>query len=106
MSERSNSNRSSYLIPVIAIVAMIGITFYGINLWYQIDDSIDFSILHEQIMTNQTFVDEMSCEKVILSSSVLNQLNSPRQQDVVIQLRADFDKLIIDKKCGTSEIRK
>jgi len=102
----SETQKSSYLIPVIALVAMIGITLYGINLWFQIDDSIDFNILHEQIMTNQTFVDEMSCEKIILSSSVLNQLNSPRQQDVVIELRADFDQLIIDKKCNVDEVKK
>jgi len=107
MSERSNSNRSLYLLPVLALVAMVGIALYGINLWYQIDDSIDFSILHEQIMTNQTFVDQMDCNKVILTHNVLDSIRSPTQQDEVIQLRADFDQLIIDKNCGIeSEIKK
>ena len=104
MSEENS--KTSYLVPVICLVSMVGILLFGINIWFQIDESIDFGILHQQIMTNQTFVDEMDCEKVILTRNVLERINSPTQQNEVIILRVHFDQLIIDKKCLDDEVKK
>ena len=103
MSESNSDSNRVYILPVIALLGMFGILLFGINLWYQIDESIDFSILHKQIMTNQTFVDEMDCNKVILTRNVLNQVNSPTQQDEVIILRVHFDQIAIDKKCEVDD---
>lgn len=95
-----------YFLPLVAIGISGSVLAFGLYLNDRIDSAIDYDILHQQIMTNQTFVDEMDCDKVILTHDILDQVNSPNQQDEVIQLRADFDQLIIDKKCEVDEVQK
>lgn len=91
-----------YKIPVIGFILMTGLLGFGIFLWYAIDTSTDLSILHNQIMNNQTFVDEMPCKKITLTQETLRLMISPTQQDMVEQLKIDFDKLYENKKCDTN----
>jgi hypothetical protein len=65
----------------------------GFHLWYTIDDNLDYEFLHDQIMTNQTFVDNMGCRKIILTDNALHRIISPEKQDQVDILKADFEKL-------------
>lgn len=88
-----------YKMPIIGFISMAGVLGLGIFLWYTIDTSTDLSILHNQIMNNQTFVDEMPCKKIILTQKTLQLMISPTQQDMVEQLKIDFDKLYEEKGC-------
>lgn len=71
----------------------------GIYIWFGLDSSMDFNILHNQIMTNQTFVDSLDCEKIIIIKNSLDLALSPTQQDEINQLKIDFKRLAEEKEC-------
>jgi hypothetical protein len=50
-------------------------------------------------MTNQTFVDSMNCETIIITKNALDVTLSPTQQDEVNQLKIDFKRLYEEKEC-------
>ena len=79
-------------------VAIIMIIF-GVYLLYAVDSVIDYDILNEQFATNQTFVDSLDCEKIILSINALEPLFSPMQQDEVKQLLQNFRQVKLEKEC-------
>jgi len=91
---------SSYFFPLIAIGMLVGLTVYGIYSWYELDSAIDFDILNNQFATNQTFIDSLDCEKIILSINTLNMLISPTQQDEVKQLQKNFEDVKVQKGCA------
>lgn len=83
-----------------AFVFVTGMAIFGTWLWFQIDGAVDYNIIHVQIMTNQTYVDEMPCEKITTTRKLLSQLYSPTQQDEVEQLKIDFKELDELKHCS------
>ena len=91
---------SSYFFPLIAIGMLVGLTVYGIYSWYELDSAIDFDILNNQFATNQTFIDSLDCEKIILSINTLNMFISPTQQDEVKQLQKNFEDVKVQKGCA------
>ena len=88
-----------YVMPIIGLCVVSIFAIYGTITLFQLDNSIDFSILHNQIMTNQTFVDEMDCKKVLLSLDAVKNIISPTQQNEVNQLVIDFENLKQEKNC-------
>jgi len=102
MSERPDRRRWLAL-PILAIGLALTMLVIGTTLNERIDESIDYSILHEQIISNQTFVDLMTCDDVKFQKALVEQINSPNQQDEVLQLRSDYKKLLSDKRCPTEE---
>lgn len=97
--ERLNMDRPFKLLLVFLISSLIFLGF-GIYIYYGLDSAIDYNILHEQIMTNQTFVDEMTCDKIILTRDILPFTTSPTQQDEIEQLKIDFERLYQQKGCA------
>lgn len=87
------------LSPLIGLCIVSVFVIYGTVTWFQLDDSIDYSILHNLIMTNQTFVDEMDCKKVLLTLGAVKNIISPTQQNEVNQLVIDFENLKVEKNC-------
>ena len=53
----------------------------GIWIYYNVDSAIDYNILHNAIMTNQTYVDELTCDKIQESRQILPLVTSPTQQN-------------------------
>ena len=80
-------------------IFMVGFLSFIVYNYYTLDSAIDYSILHNKIMTNQTFVDEMTCAKVITTKNTLILLRSLSQQNEVEQLKIDFDRLYKEKGC-------
>ena len=88
-----------YVMPIIGLCIVSIFAIYGTITLFQLNSSVDFSILHNQIMTNQTFVDEMDCKNVLLSLGAVKNIISPTQQDEVNQLIIDFENLKQEKNC-------
>lgn len=88
-------------LKLVACFCVITAFLFGLGflLYYSLDDALDFNILHNQIINNQTFVDEMPCSKIIQTRNTLPYIHSPKQQEVVEQLKIDFDRLYEEKGC-------
>ena len=90
----------SLLIIFVTIMIVAGLLGYLGYTFYALDDAIDYNILHEQIMMNQTFVDSLDCEEIIPTMKALKMIISPNQQDEVEQLKEDFKRLSEEKRCN------
>lgn len=85
---------------ILMFIIILGFMGFGIYIWWSLDDAIDPNILHNQIMTNQTYVDNLSCDKISLTKNTLSMTWSLRQQNEIEQLKVDFDRLYKEKNCN------
>jgi hypothetical protein len=89
-----------FIILIIAGFFMFG---FGLVILDNINDSLDLNIIIQQIKTNQTYVDNLNCIKILQMSNLLESpLNTMDHSDELIYEL----QIIYDEKHCESEIQK
>ena len=88
----------SLFIPITLGVGL-AILAGGLYIWFELDSQVDISFIHDQIISNQTFVDSLDCEKITITLNALDQMISPTQQADIVIVQEDFMKLKLEKNC-------
>lgn len=86
---------------IIIFVVMIGMLAFGVYIWYEVSDNLDYEKWHIMLTTNQTYVDSFGCDKVEKSLALLNQAVSPRPEHnkMIEQIKLDYKQVGLEKKC-------
>lgn len=79
----------------IAFGLTVGLLGIGLFLNFELRSLVDFDIITDQLRTNQTFVEEQTCENILLTIKIAEQV----WPDKPVEMIEEFQKLYVEKRC-------
>jgi hypothetical protein len=86
---------------IVGIVIVLGVTSaIGYGVLWSVESTIDYENLHNEIVTNSTFVDTLDCSTIKRDLRALELTPSIMKHDQVAQLTQDFEQIAKEKNCN------